>query len=134
LPRRVARPLGVLVVTALVIFLLNGVLFQGLVDAMNSAFSVKDDGTEEGAVEPTAAERSGSPGALVPWGDRGLRGRNCVGLGPTPAELQAFSGRPAQQPVRAYAGLASAEDVGDRAALAVRELGRGGGFDRRGGV
>src|SRR3954453_22096160 len=39
LPRRVARPLGVVVVTALVIFLLNGVLFQGLVEAMNSAFS-----------------------------------------------------------------------------------------------
>jgi len=130
LPRRVARPLGVLVVTALVIFLLNGVLFQGLVEAMNSAFSVKDDGTEEGAVEPTAAERSGSPSSLVPWADLGLQGRNFVGKGPTPADLEAFSGEPAQEPVRAYVGLASAEDVGDRAALAVRELERAGGFER----
>ncbi len=130
LPRRVARPLGVVVVTALVIFLLNGVLFQGLVDAMNSAFSVKDDGTEEGAVEPTASERSGSPASLVPWEDLGLQGRNFVGKGPTPEELEAFSGRPAQEPVRAYVGLASAEDVGERAALAVRELERAGGFDR----
>jgi uncharacterized membrane protein len=130
LPRRVARPLGVVVVTALVIFLLNGVLFQGLVNAVNSAFSVKDDGTEEGAVEPTASERSGSPASLVPWGDLGLQGRNFVGKGPTPAQLQAFSGRPAQEPVRAYVGLASAEDVGDRAALAVRDLERAGGFDR----
>src|SRR6185436_11673255 len=96
LPRRLARPLGVVVVTALVIFLVNGVLFQGLVDAVNSAFSVKDDGTEEGAVEPTASERSGSPASLVPWGDLGLQGRNFVGKGPTPAQLQAFSGRPAQ--------------------------------------
>ncbi|MET0763545.1 MAG: alpha/beta-hydrolase family protein [Blastococcus sp.] len=130
LPRRIARPLGVVVVTALVIFLLNGVLFRGLVDAMNSAFSVKDDGTEEGAVEPTAAERSGSPESLVPWEDLGLQGRNFVGLGPTPEELEAFSGRPAEQPVRAYVGLASAEDAGDRAALAVRELERAGGFER----
>jgi uncharacterized membrane protein len=130
LPRRLARPLGVVVVTALVIFLLNGVLFQGLVDAMNSAFSVKDDGTEEGAVEPTAAERSGSPASLVPWADLGLQGRNFVGKGPTPQALEAFSGRSALEPVRAYVGLASAEDVGDRAALAVRELGRAGGFDR----
>ena len=106
LPRRVARPLGVVVVTALVIFLLNGVLFQGLVEAMNSAFSVKDDGTEEGAVEPTASERSGSPASLVPWEDLGLQGRNFVGKGPTPEELEAFSGRPAQEPVRAYVGLA----------------------------
>ncbi|MGY1807914.1 alpha/beta hydrolase [Blastococcus sp. SYSU D00669] len=130
LPRRVARPLGVAVVTVLVLLLLNGVLFRGLVEALNSAFSVKDDGTEAGAVEPTAPERSGSPDSLVPWEELGLQGRNFVGTGPTPEELQAFSGRPALQPVRAYAGLASAEDVEDRAALAVRDLERAGGFDR----
>jgi uncharacterized membrane protein len=130
LPRRLARPLGVLIAGALVIFLLNGVLFQGLVEAMNSAFSVKDDGTEEGAVEPTASERSGSPDSLVPWENLGLQGRNFVGKGSAPQELEEFSGRPALQPVRAYVGLASAADVGDRAALAVRDLQRAGGFDR----
>jgi uncharacterized membrane protein len=130
LPRRVARPLGVVVVTALVIFLVNGVLFQGLVNAMNSAFSVKDGGTEQGAVEPTVPERSGGPASLVPWQDLGLQGRNFTGTGPTPEDLKGFSGRPAEQPVRAYAGLASAGDVGDRAALAVRELERAGGFHR----
>src|SRR5689334_17688883 len=95
LPRRMARPLGVLVAGALVIFLLNGVLFQGLINAANSAFSVKDGETEQGAVEPTAAERSGSPASLIPWDELGLQGRNFVGTGPTPAELEAFSGRPA---------------------------------------
>src|SRR3954454_9006472 len=130
LPRRVARPLGVLTVTVLVIFLLNGVLFQGLVNAANDAFSVRDVGTEKGAVEPTAAERSGSPESLVPWDDLGLQGRNFVGKGPTPEELRAFSGKPAQEPVRAYVGLASGSEVADRAALAVRELQRAGGFDR----
>ncbi|MGY1606733.1 MULTISPECIES: alpha/beta hydrolase [unclassified Geodermatophilus] len=130
LPRRIARPLGVAAVTVLVVFLLNGVLFQGLVEAMNSAFSVRDDGTEEGAVEPTAPERSGSPDSLVEWEDLGLQGRNFTGTGPTPEELRAFSGRPAEQPVRAYVGLASAEDADDRAALAVRELERAGGLDR----
>jgi uncharacterized membrane protein len=130
LPPRMARPLGVLVSTLLVLFLLNGVLFQGLVEAANSAFSVKDDGTEAGATRPDAPERSGGPGSLVPWEDLGLQGRNFVGTGPTPAELAEFSGRPALQPVRAYVGLASAEDVDERAALAVRELERAGGFDR----
>jgi uncharacterized membrane protein len=130
LPPRVARPLGVAAVTALVVVLLNGVLFRGLVEVMNSAFSVKDDGTEEGAVEPTATGRSGSPDSLVPWDDLGLQGRNFVGLGPTADELESFSGRPPEEPVRAYVGLASADDVGDRAALAVRELERAGGFDR----
>jgi uncharacterized membrane protein len=130
LPRRIGRPLGVLVAVALVIFLLNGVLFQGLINAANSAFSVKDGVTEKGAVEPTAPERSGSPASLIPWDELGLQGRNFVGSGPTPAELAAFSGRPALEPVRAYAGLQAADDVGTRAALAVRDLERAGGFQR----
>src|SRR4051795_1311522 len=130
LPRRLARPLAVVVSAILVLFLLNGVLFQGLVDAANSTFSVTDSGTEAGAVRPTAPERSGSPDSLVPWDDLGRQGRNFVGMGPTPKELQAFSGRPAQEPVRAYVGLASGSDVADRAALAVRDLERAGGFDR----
>ena len=58
------------------------------------------------------------------------RGATSSGRGRRPTELEAFSGEPAQEPVRAYVGLASAEDVGDRAALAVRELERAGGFDR----
>ena len=111
LPPKLARPLAVVVSTVLVIFVVNGVLFQGLVEAVNSAFSVKDGGTEEGAVQPTASERSGSPDSLVPWDDLGLQGRNFVGKGPTPEELSAFSGRPAQEPVRVYTGLASADDV-----------------------
>src|SRR3954471_8314580 len=111
MPRRVARALGVLVVTVLVLFLLNGVLFQGLVNAANEAFSVKDGGTEQGAVRPTAPERSGSPASLVSWDSLGLQGRNFGGLGPTPEELTAFSGRPALEPVRVYAGLATADDV-----------------------
>jgi uncharacterized membrane protein len=130
LPRRMARPLGVAVVTVLVVFLLNGVLFQGLVNLANDAFSVKDGGTEKGAVEPTASERSGSPASLVPWDELGLQGRNFAGSGPTPEELSAFSGRPALEPVRAYAGLASAADADARAALAVADLQRAGGFER----
>ncbi|MCF6736211.1 alpha/beta-hydrolase family protein [Blastococcus sp. KM273129] len=130
LPGRIARPLGVLAVSALVVVLLNGVLFQGLMNALNQAFSVRDGGTEEGAVRPAAPERSGSPASLVAWEDLGLQGRNFVGMGPTPAELSEFSGRPAVTPVRAYVGLESSDDAGEGAALAVRELERAGGFDR----
>jgi uncharacterized membrane protein len=81
-------------------------------------------------VQPTASERSGSPASLVSWESLGLQGRNFVGTGPTPDELTAFSGRPAQEPVRAYVGLKSADDVQARAQLAARQLQRAGGFDR----
>ncbi len=129
-PSRVARPLGVVAAAALVVVLVNGVLLQGAVEAMNSAFSLKDDGTEDGAVRPTAPERSGSPASLVPWEDLGLQGRNFAGTGPTPEEIGEFSGRPALQPVRTYAGLAAAPTATARAELAVRDLERAGGFDR----
>jgi uncharacterized membrane protein len=130
LPDRIARPIAVVAVGALVVFLLNGVLFRGLVDALNSAFSVKDDGTEQGAVRPEAPERSGSPASLVPWDELGLQGRNFVGTGPTREELTEFSGRPALEPVRVYAGLTASEDAEERAAVAVQDLQRAGGFDR----
>ncbi|UMG91514.1 alpha/beta-hydrolase family protein [Nocardioides sp. TF02-7] len=42
-----------------------------------------------------------------------------------------MTGRPALEPIRAYAGLESAEDVEERAALAVADLERAGGLDRR---
>lgn len=130
LPRRLVRPLAVLVVGVLTVFVLNGVLFQGLVNLANDAFSVRDGSTDSGVVQPSAAERSGSPASLIAWDTLGRQGRNFVGKGPTPEELRAFSGRRAQEPVRIYAGLASAGDVAARAELAVRDLERAGGFDR----
>lgn len=130
LPHRLVRPLAVVTVTTLVVVLLNGVLFQGAVNLANSGFSVVDGRTDAGTARPTAPERSGSPASLVPWDSLGRQGRNFVGLGPTPAQLAAFSGRPAREPVRVYAGLGSAADPAARAALAVRDLQRAGGFDR----
>ncbi len=38
--------------------------------------------------------------------------------------------RPAKEPIRAYAGLATAEDPEDRARLAVDDLEHAGGFQR----
>jgi uncharacterized membrane protein len=130
IPRRVARPLSAAAVIVVSILLLNGVLVRGLIGLANSAFSVKDHGTEAGAVRPAAAERSGSPASLVSWQSLGLQGRTFVGSGPTTEELSAFSGRPAREPVRIYAGLESAAAVEDRADLAVRDLRRAGGFSR----
>jgi uncharacterized membrane protein len=129
-PERLARPIGVVAVTTLLVVVLNGVLFQGLVNAVNEAFSLQDGRTEAGAVRPTVPERSGSDESLVSWDSLGLQGRNFVGTGPTPGELDDFSGRPALQPIRIYAGLESAAEIDDRAALAVQDLQRAGGFER----
>ena len=57
-------------------------------------------------------------------------GRNFTGTGPTAEQIAAFTGSPALEPIRAYAGIASAADMEDRARLAVADLRRAGGFDR----
>ncbi len=67
---------------------------------------------------PSAPGLAGSEASLVGWDTLGREGRRFVSL----AEPDSA--------VRTYIGLASAPDVPSRAALAVRELERAGGFDR----
>ena len=128
---RLVRPLAVVVVTLVVIGLVNGVIFRAFVSASNAIFSVKDGTTTEGTVQPTATERSGSPSSLIGWNTLGRQGRDFVGVGPTVADISTFTGQPAMEPVRVYAGLQSAPTVTDRVNLAINDLQRAGGFDRK---
>lgn len=68
-------------------------------------------------VRPAAVSRSGSAGSMVSWSTLGREGQRFVTAGPPGA-------------VRVYVGLRSAPDPAARAALAVRELERTGGFRR----
>ncbi|MEV5598764.1 alpha/beta-hydrolase family protein [Streptomyces sp. NPDC052496] len=127
---RAATAVGWAVVAALVWAFVTGLLLDGLVGLANQAFSLRDTTTEEGAHRPTSTLRSGGPGSLVPWDSLGLQGRNFTGTGPSKAAIEKFTGRPAAEPVRSYAGLASADSAESRAAQAVADLTRQGGFER----
>ncbi len=128
--RSAARATGWVLVACLVYLIVTGLLLQGLLSVMNSAFSLRDTTTAEGVQQPATSLRSGGPGSAIPWDTLGYQGRNFTGKGPSVADLRKFTGRPAMEPVRAYAGLASAPDAESRAALAVRDLEREGGFQR----
>jgi uncharacterized membrane protein len=128
---RAARAVGWISVVALTYFVVSGLLLSGLVSLANQAFSVRNAQTTQGVSPPTSTVRSGGPGSLVPWDSLGLQGRAFTGVGPTAADITAVMNRPAMEPVRAYAGLESAGSAEDRAALAVRDLDRAGGFQRR---
>jgi uncharacterized membrane protein len=127
---RPARALGWVLAAALTVGLLSGVLVDGILGITDRIFAVKDTGTSDDSVQPTTGLRSGGPGSLVPWDTLGYQGRKFAGQGPTAADISAFTGTTALEPIRAYAGIASAENVEDRAALAVADLERAGGFDR----
>lgn len=130
LPAGVARLAGAVLVAAVVVAILNGVVANVAMAMLNDMFKTINDETTAHTAPPSMTERSGGPGSLVTWDSLGRQGRLFVADGPTTAQLSAFSGRPARQPIRAYTGLASAESVRAEADLAVAELDRAGGFDR----
>ncbi len=127
---RAATALGWILVVALTFLVVTGVLLDGLVSAADKAFSVRDTMTEEGVNQPSSALRSGGPGSLVSWDSLGRQGRKFTGKGPTASDIEGVVGAPALEPIRAYAGLATAEDTEDRATKAVDDLERAGGFRR----
>jgi uncharacterized membrane protein len=127
---RAANALGWAVVVAGTYLVVSGLLLDGLADLADRSFSVRNTTTAEGVSAPTSALRSGGPGSLVSWESLGRQGRTIAGTGPSAEDIAAFTGSPATEPIRAYAGTVSAKDVEDRAELAVADLERAGGFER----
>jgi uncharacterized membrane protein len=101
---------------------------NGFLNLANQTFSVRDTVTAEGVEQPTTELRSGSEASLVEWDSLGREGRTFVGRGTD--DIAEFTGEPATEPIRAYAGMGTTEDVEERAQLAVDDLERAGGFER----
>jgi uncharacterized membrane protein len=128
---RAARATGLGLVVATTVLVASGVLWDASLRVADDVYALRDGATPSGAEEPTTGLRSGGPGSLVAWDSLGREGRAFTGRGPGADAISAFhDGAPALEPIRAYAGVESAGDVEDRAALAVRDLERAGGFDR----
>jgi uncharacterized membrane protein len=130
LPHRVANVIGIAVAAFLFINILNGVIIEGFFAVANQSFSVTDARLEEGINQPQVTEKSGSPNSLSPWEELGRQGRKFVSTGPSAEQIESFSGEAAEEPVRVYVGLNSADSIQGRADLALEELKRTGAFDR----
>jgi len=117
-------------ITAVIALMIVSTLVDFFYFYSGVVFGQKNEGTRPGVTQPTSAERSGGPGSLVSWESLGYEGRNFVGRGPSPADIEHFTGEPALQPIRVYVGLDSAPTAAERAAFAVKELERTGAFSR----
>jgi uncharacterized membrane protein len=129
-PPRVSAVIVVLLLVALTIALLNGVVVKFAMRTMNNTFETVNNEMSPDTAAPRTPLRSGGPQSLVSWESLGHQGRIFVQGGPTVAQLTAFNGVPAIEPIRAYAGLESADDITATAELAARELQRTGGLHR----
>ncbi|MFF2088724.1 alpha/beta hydrolase [Nocardia sp. NPDC058176] len=129
-PRELAPAAGLLVLVVFTVTIFNGVASRAFFAVANSAFSVRNDHTSEYAVQPSKPERSGSPASLAEWDSLGFEGRWFVSKGPGAEQIAAVTGKPAQEPIRAYVGLESMASGQTAAQLAVAELERTKAFER----
>ena len=98
---------------------------------MDAGFSRTNNETEEGIEQPRSANFSGSPESLIPWETLGAKGRTFAASAISKEEIESFHKKPAMEPIRIYGGLQSAPDIRSRAKLAVQDLKRAGGFQRK---
>ncbi|BBY34597.1 hypothetical protein BST33_10235 [Mycolicibacter minnesotensis] len=129
-PPRVSAVVAVSLVLALGVAVLNGVVLKQAMHIMNSTFSSINDEASPDRAAPSTRLRSGGPESLASWGSLGHQGRIFVAGGPSLAQLSEFNGAPATEPIRAYAGLNSADGIKATAELAAAELARTGGLNR----
>lgn len=130
LPRRVAAVLGVVAAGVLFWAIADGVLVTAALRVTDRSSHELDELLEDGLEQPTDAAKTGSAASLIAWENLGRQGRSFVSSSPTAADISAFHGAAALEPIRVYVGLNAAETPGERARLALRELIRAGGFDR----
>jgi len=130
-PPRVSAVVVVSLLLIVTVALLNGVVVRVGMDVLNKSFASVNDELDPDNPDPTSTLRSGGPQSLVSWESLGHQGRVFVAGGPTVDELGEFNGAKAIEPIRAYAGLNSGDDIKETARLAAQELVRTGGLDRK---
>ncbi len=110
--------------------LANGVMARSAMNAFDKSFSQLDALIEAEVDAPWNPLRTGSASSLIAWQDLGRQGRRFVGSGPNRNDIESVTGLPAREPIRVYVGLNSADNMVQRAELALAELKRVGAFER----
>jgi uncharacterized membrane protein len=131
LPYRLSVILSLALTAYFIVWLVSGLGYSTFVKSMNRAYLSRNTATPPGVLPVSQVERSGSTASVIPWNSLGYQGKQFVASGPTITGLEQFSGRAAKEPIRVYSGLDSAPTPEERAALAVKDLRRAGGFDRK---
>ena len=130
IPPRLSRFTGFLIAAVIFSMAINGVLFRFGLHVMDSSYRQFDALMEAEVPQPQDPLKSGSTASLVKWDELGRMGRSYVSSGPDAQQISSFTGRPAQNPLRVYVGLRSAETAKERAKLALQEMIRVGAFER----
>lgn len=131
LPRRLGQALGFAAAVWVAWALADGVLLRRAFEAADRSFEAADAFIAPDLAPPADPGKTGGPGSLVRWDEMGRWGRSFVATAPGRAEIAAFAGPDAMEPIRVYVGRRAADTPRERARIALDELIRQGGFDRK---
>lgn len=130
LPGRAAFTVSFALLAFLIWSILDGVVFVRLHELADATYRQVDAFVDPSLERPRDPLKAGSPASLIDWQQLGHWGRHFIATGPSRADIAAYHGDAARQPVRVYVGLRHAADAEARAELALAELIRTGAFDR----
>ncbi len=130
IPQRLANAIGIVIAVVVIWGIVEGVLVRYTMRVLDQSYAALDSLIEPEVEAPQEAWRVGSSASEIDWKDLGRDGRRFVARAPSAAEIGDFWHAPAKEPLRVYVGLAAGEDPSERAALALAELKRIGGFER----
>jgi uncharacterized membrane protein len=126
----VATAIAAALIGTLLLVLTNSVVYRRAMGYVQDKATALNSRTPEGRVPPSSSLRSGGPGSAESWSSLGRNGQAFVADGSSAATIAAATGKPAQEPIRVYAGLSGGRSVGQVADAVVAELRRTGAFDR----
>jgi uncharacterized membrane protein len=131
IPRRIAYVATTVIVAVTLLLLVNNVIARMLLRAADAVFVRWDNAVDDGVEQPTDPLACGSAQSLVAWDKIGRMGKDFIVGGAGREKIGEFWGRPATQPVRVYVGLGAEDTPRLRAKLALQELKRARGFERK---
>lgn len=131
MPPRRANILGVLVVSLLLLIATRDGLIDSVMTGLDDSYETAQRLFENAPPAPQNAKMTGSSASLIDWSAMGEPGREFVTTGPDAAAINAFTGKAALDPIRVYVGRANAQTPQERADMALAELVRVGGFQRK---
>ena len=123
------RLVATLVVLATIVVVFDQVILRGVIEVGRTASERIDLTTPEGMAQPASPTRSGSPASREAWSTLGLQGKIFVTGGPDAARIEQVTGRPALDPLRAYAAMGSRSLRGVTEAV-LAEMDRTGAWSR----
>jgi len=131
MPPRRANVLGLVAVALILLVVTRDGILDRLVIGLDESYETAQALFDDAPPLPSDPRMTGSAESLIDWAAIGEPGREFITSGPDAEAIAAFTGRPALNPIRVYVGRANGETARDRAQLALAELKRQGGFERK---